>query len=1058
MDATFILAENSVAYVLERGGKYARIKKVDGITNKTKWHESDNILYSSMCKGGFERLRTPKKYKEKIEKSRKSVGRMDEDKKIRGVKKEGLSLMIENLGLENFEKDLVTNRVVKKSSQNSLECALTIDLEKAGKKHIPKGAERFSYKTPSEYGIIHIPVNRLERVYQTEEATDNKKVTKIVRAIKEDKVMDPIEIGYNYDVQDGHHRWEASIKAGYTHVPCKVVGKDINKVREAKRQYRKLWKSMDVKLADSLEDRLRELVLYNRTDEDEAIQAYAEIVNLLEDRRIKDTILETMGDELDHYRNLSQVLRLMEGDSEALDEDKLLKSEENLVIDIKPSINTSLDLVIDLSKSKDDKVGPKDGKLDKTKLVQMRIPVRGKGGKIFYRMQWINPNAKIPEGAQPVKDNKTSYAHSKKGISDMERRQSNRFPVIHYPAGDLKNTEFNYSTDRNAFNRALRDYYDGKEMPVVKITPRGEILDNHHLVDLAKEIGVSHIPTIVVGNPRLKKELEDRMKDKVIMEDESGETEVLTGRAKKENKNVSKESLANVEEFKNITKKKYPKKYIMEQAKKQGVGWNEYTKAGDKLPEESNILWMRAHQAIVSHIETGKKFLIEDDKKVSRDFMEKQGKDGVEKHFLEVVKKFNYDKDAILEHARKTGVSWKEKKDPDMNWMYGTMAIKNHMRAGKMFAGVRTRQKELIREQNIVVTDQMRKKVTELGKDYGKQSVMEHANTLGLSWVTENKKGTPYPAESRILWMNAHQAITRYIAEGNQFHMPGEDSMGLESTTHENPHNLTKFQLQAMDVGRRNTQMVEKDTKLWAMQAMIADKGIDEELAEELYGVFVENARKAKIKIQFNPFEILPSGVNLIDQIIADGEWKNDYAYERGYDYEHKGANEDYMFTDEYSWTPDEERPVYGIIDLFNQGQEITTFGDVSIVLKDSVKGRTTGSHLTAEGIPYGKEGTTVRSMEDPHQLMIDRWREKWKKPGRRDAQRDRAMNAVIEGTAYRDDINHFETHIHGGVDLSKDVEYISVPVDWKSNKEYSKHIQKIQELSEITGTSIKYE
>ena len=111
---------------------------------------------------------------------------------------------------------------------------LYIDLEKADNAHLPEGAERFTYTPDTEYGIIYIPVNRLERVYQTEDATDWSKVRKLMALMKEHTKIDPVQIGYNYDIQDGHHRWEAAKKLGYSHVPCEVVGTDKEKVKEAK--------------------------------------------------------------------------------------------------------------------------------------------------------------------------------------------------------------------------------------------------------------------------------------------------------------------------------------------------------------------------------------------------------------------------------------------------------------------------------------------------------------------------------------------------------------------------------------------------------------------------------------------------------------------------------------------------------------------------------------------------------------------------------------------------------------------------------------------------------
>lgn len=168
-----------------------------------------------------------------ISKSKRSVSRIDVKPKKELTPQEKLII---SLGLENFKDDL----------------------EKAGTAHIPKGSERFSYRTNSEYGVIHIPVNRLKQVYQTDKATNRKKVKEYMEKMKANAPLEPVEVGYNYDVHDGHHRWEAAKKLGRTHVPCKVKGSDPDKVKEAKKRYREVWKS---EVSDLQKGQLSHLVI-----------------------------------------------------------------------------------------------------------------------------------------------------------------------------------------------------------------------------------------------------------------------------------------------------------------------------------------------------------------------------------------------------------------------------------------------------------------------------------------------------------------------------------------------------------------------------------------------------------------------------------------------------------------------------------------------------------------------------------------------------------------------------------------------------------------------------
>mgnify|MGYP001081834403 CR=1 FL=1 len=152
---------------------------------------------------------------------KKSVLRVDKKKTKELSPREKLIIQ---LGLENFKSDL----------------------EKAGTAHLPEKAERFSYRTPGEYGVIHIPLNRLKQVYQSDKAINPKKVKENMEKMKAGTPLNPVIIGYDYDVHDGHHRWEAAKKLGHTHVPCVVRGKNPNKVKDAKKRYREMWKSEEL--------------------------------------------------------------------------------------------------------------------------------------------------------------------------------------------------------------------------------------------------------------------------------------------------------------------------------------------------------------------------------------------------------------------------------------------------------------------------------------------------------------------------------------------------------------------------------------------------------------------------------------------------------------------------------------------------------------------------------------------------------------------------------------------------------------------------------------------
>lgn len=103
-------------------------------------------------------------------------------------------------------------------------------------------SDRFAYKT-NHPDPIYIPVNRIRTPYQTDAAIDKRKVKENIQKIKAGKPLDPVVIGYDYDLHDGHHRLEAAKELGHTHVPCIVGGINERRVQAADKRYRQVWKS-----------------------------------------------------------------------------------------------------------------------------------------------------------------------------------------------------------------------------------------------------------------------------------------------------------------------------------------------------------------------------------------------------------------------------------------------------------------------------------------------------------------------------------------------------------------------------------------------------------------------------------------------------------------------------------------------------------------------------------------------------------------------------------------------------------------------------------------------
>src|SRR5690606_7895621 len=107
-------------------------------------------------------------------------------------------------------------------------------------------------------------------------------------------------------------------------------------------------------------------------------------------------------------------------------------------------------------------------------------------------------------------------------------------------------------------------------------------------------------------------------------------------------------------------------------------------------------------------------------------------------------------KDDLMTWGKENGISWKEKVDPSINWMNFVKAVKTELAKGKMVDGVRTRQKDAMKDANTIITDNIKDTVTAYGKKHGKSSVMKKAEEMGLQFDRFTKKGDQLPENSNI--------------------------------------------------------------------------------------------------------------------------------------------------------------------------------------------------------------------------------------------------------------------------------------------------------------------
>jgi len=871
---------------------------------------------------------------------------------------------------------------------------LLIDLIKAGKAHLPEGAERCAYKVPNEYGVIYIPINRLKQIYQTDKATNQNKVKSLVNKMKSHATIDPVEIGYNYDIQNGHHRYVASDELGYTHVPCVVVGTDDAKIRKAKEMYRSVWKSDSVSIQTMLKQNLH--------SEDDAIQDYRKLIINLTDPKIRPVIEEILKDEENHHHNLEQVLLYVEGDKEALSESKLKKSE-------------LLSLVLDLSKAH---------MLHKDKLVKRAVQVKGKNGKQFTRMQWVDPKTGQPASKGHKVEEDTQPRH--RAVEQTQTNKEIDWDDDSIWGGDEDNEEVR--------DRDEEEDEDTGEEPV-KSKDRQEPEED----DAEDEDEFPSVEELVRRKKAKQNPKEAKVKTNTNNSNKGGQTTFVS----------------DVDHFENVIKKKYTHDHIMDQADKQGITWQRLDQYGEMFSPPMN--WMRAASAIKNLIRNGGVFEIEDNAKDTDKAMQEKSKSTVEKHFLALLNKHEGNKQEFMEWARNNDYGWKEKDDPVMNWMYFKKHIMTLLSQGKMVGGVRTQQKDLMSKTNAIVTPDIKEQVKLLGQNYDRNDIMSRAEAYGINWTKVDKKGNDLPPA--MVWMRCSSEIQLWLAQGHEFLMDGKNpNKGVTSASAKiEDVKIGKHQSYALDFAGRNSKNYEEKARKWAIKSIMIDNPKMTDLdADTFYKKFVSNASEARIMIHIDPLEKLPGGITTLDQFSSDGHLRNPFQI-GNIDAEAQEIAERELYGEGFDEAPPRERPIYGSMDLFNQGLDSSGYGSIALVLKNDVKSRSSVTMGDSNSLPWETNGKLTRHATSSHQALIDRWTSKWANPKKADAVRKRAMESIASGTR-NNDPGFFETQILGGVDFKRDVDHVLVPQDWSTNKDHRDKHEKVKAFAKLHGLQVKYE
>lgn len=137
------------------------------------------------------------------------------------------------------------------SSKGALKKALMLEVLASGRGDMTEELRKsLGYTKRSAFNVanpeecIYIPLNRLRTPYQTDKATNWDKVKENQKRMQAGENLEPISIGLDYDIHDGHHRYEASKLEGHEHAPCVVKGGNDMERERAIEAYKEVWKAI----------------------------------------------------------------------------------------------------------------------------------------------------------------------------------------------------------------------------------------------------------------------------------------------------------------------------------------------------------------------------------------------------------------------------------------------------------------------------------------------------------------------------------------------------------------------------------------------------------------------------------------------------------------------------------------------------------------------------------------------------------------------------------------------------------------------------------------------
>lgn len=161
-------------------------------------------------------------------------------------------------------------------------------------------------------------------------------------------------------------------------------------------------------------------------------------------------------------------------------------------------------------------------------IVRTLFHVATKKGEL-YTEKWVKINEWVPERFPLTVEVATSYFHDEKFLLQYNKAERGSVLLRHCPISEFKRYFPFYCVNESHLAKLKERYNAGEPLPIV-ITYVGfdETLEvstmdgdksSMDLVWFAREVGLTHVPVVIQGSAKRKRELEDNFKDRVFVLD-----------------------------------------------------------------------------------------------------------------------------------------------------------------------------------------------------------------------------------------------------------------------------------------------------------------------------------------------------------------------------------------------------------------------------------------------------------------------------------------------------------------------------------------------------------